>query len=109
MSFRQITRERPKNQVSDLRRLNEFARAGIRIGLHVAKPPQRSNLTNYAPLISNVLEFNRTGEEVCLVTFNYDLVLERALYTFDFKRKTPDEHLDSHPILKLFKLHGSVD
>lgn len=66
-------------------------------------------VTNYAPLISNILEFNLTGDEVCLVTFNYDLLLERALYTFDFKRKTPEEHLDSHPILKLFKLHGSVD
>ena len=65
-------------------------------------------VTNYAPLIGDILRFNRT-DEVCLVTFNYDVLLEHALYTFDFKRKPPEEHLDSHSILKLFKLHGSVD
>jgi hypothetical protein len=66
-------------------------------------------VTNYAPLIGDILRFNRNNEEVCLVTFNYDLLLESALYTFDFKRRLPEDHLDSHPILKLFKLHGSVN
>lgn len=65
--------------------------------------------TNYAPLIREVLRFNKVDERACLVTFNYDLLLERALYSFDFRRKVPAEHLDSHPILKLFKLHGSAD
>jgi hypothetical protein len=66
--------------------------------------------TNYAPLIRDVLRFNRpVGEEVCLVTFNYDLLLENALVTFDFKALDPAEHLNSHPVLKLFKLHGSVN
>jgi hypothetical protein len=65
-------------------------------------------VTNYAPLIGDILRFNRT-DAVCLVTFNYDLLLENALYTFDFKRRQPEEHFDSHPILKLFKLHGSVN
>jgi hypothetical protein len=67
-----------------------------------------NGVTNYAPLVKDILRFNNPGEEVCLVTFNYDLLLERALYTFDFKRRLPEEHFDSHPILKLFKLHGSV-
>ncbi|MFZ3201654.1 MAG: SIR2 family protein [Candidatus Acidiferrales bacterium] len=66
-------------------------------------------VTNYAPLIGEILRFNKPGEQVCLVTFNYDLLLENALYTFGFKPREPEEHLDSHPILKLFKLHGSVD
>jgi SIR2-like protein len=71
---------------------------------------QRTNrITNYGPLIADILRFNKPGEEVCLVTFNYDLLLENALYTFDFKAREPEEHLDSHPILKLFKLHGSVN
>ena len=65
--------------------------------------------TNYAPLVGDILRFNKSNESVCLVTFNYDLLLERALYTFDFKRREPEEHLSSHPTLKLFKLHGSVD
>jgi hypothetical protein len=68
-----------------------------------------NGVTNYAPLVRDILRFNNSGEQVCLVTFNYDLLLERALYTFDFKRRLPEDHLDSHPILKLFKLHGSVD
>jgi len=66
-------------------------------------------VTNYAPLIGDILRFNRSNEEVCLITFNYDLLLEHALHTFGFKRRLPEEHFDSHPILKLFKLHGSVD
>jgi len=68
-----------------------------------------NGVTNYAPLIKDILRFNNPSEPVCLVTFNYDFLLERALYTFGFQRKEPDEHLDSHPILKLFKLHGSVE
>jgi hypothetical protein len=66
-------------------------------------------VTNYAPLIADILRFNSSGEEVCLVTFNYDLLLENALYTFDFKAREPEQFLESHPILKLFKLHGSVN
>jgi hypothetical protein len=70
---------------------------------------QTNGVTNYAPLIKDILRFNNPGEQVCLVTFNYDLLLENALYTFDFKQRDPEKHLDSHPILKLFKLHGSVN
>jgi hypothetical protein len=68
-----------------------------------------NRVTNYAPLLRDILRFNRPSEPVCLVTFNYDLLLEYALFTFDFKLKPPEQHLDSHPILKLFKLHGSVN
>jgi hypothetical protein len=68
-----------------------------------------NGVTNYAPLVKDILRFNNSRERVCLVTFNYDLLLERALYTFDFQRMAPGQHLDAHPILKLFKLHGSVD
>jgi hypothetical protein len=69
---------------------------------------QTNGVTNFAPLIRDALRFNTTNEEICLVTFNYDGLLERALYSFDFKGRTPQEHFDSHPTLKLFKLHGSV-
>jgi hypothetical protein len=54
------------------------------------------------------LHRHKSKEPVCLVTFNYDLVLETALDAFDFKRRQPDDHFNSHPTLKLFKLHGSV-
>ena len=70
---------------------------------------QTNGVTNYAPLIRDILRFNKANEPVCLVTFNYDLLLERALFTFGFQIKQPNEQFDAHPILKLFKLHGSVD
>jgi hypothetical protein len=66
-------------------------------------------ITNYAPLVREILRSNKANEQICLVTFNYDLLLERALQTFDFKTLEPKKHLDAHPVLKLFKLHGSVN
>jgi len=68
-----------------------------------------NGVTNYAPLIREILRLNNSSEQVCLVTFNYDLLLDRALHTFDFKGRDPENWLGSHPILKLFKLHGSVN
>ena len=69
---------------------------------------QTNGATNYAPLIREILLSNKSNEPVCLVTFNYDLLLEHALYTFGFKVSQPNVQYDSHSILKLFKLHGSV-
>ena len=65
--------------------------------------------TNYTALTGELLRYNQAGEQICLVTFNYDLLLDYALHSFDFKGRSPDEFLDSHPILKVFKLHGAVD
>jgi hypothetical protein len=39
---------------------------------------------------------------------NHDLLLDNALHIFDFKTRLPEDHFNSHPVLKLFKLHGSV-
>lgn len=69
-----------------------------------------NGVTNYVPLIREILRLDQTAEEVCLVTFNYDLLLERALVSFpDFEMKGPEEFLSCHPRLKIFKLHGSVN
>lgn len=69
-----------------------------------------NGVTNYAPLIDEILRLDKSGQEVCLVTFNYDLLLERALCTFpEFEMKPPEDFLFSHPKLKVFKLHGSVN
>lgn len=72
---------------------------------------ERTNgITNYAPLLDEILRLDNSGEEICLVTFNYDLLLERALISFrDFSEKGPEDFLSSHPRLKIFKLHGSVN
>jgi hypothetical protein len=67
-----------------------------------------NGITNYAPLLDQILRRHKSDDPVCLVTFNYDLLLENALQTFDFKKRQPADHLDSHPIFKVFRLHGSV-
>lgn len=69
-----------------------------------------NGVTNYAPLVDEILRLDKSGKEICLVTFNYDLLLERALVSFrDFKMNGPEDFLSSHPRLKIFKLHGSVN
>ena len=69
-----------------------------------------NGVTNYAPLVDEILRLDKSGKEVCLVTFNYDLLLERALVSFrDFNMRGPEDFLSSHPRLKIFKLHGSVN
>lgn len=71
---------------------------------------QTSNVTNYVMLIDQIRHFNTVNEPVCLVTFNYDLLLDRALLSFDYHPQTLDHrYFDAHPTLKLFKPHGSVD
>lgn len=72
---------------------------------------ERTNgITNYAVLVDEILRLDGSGGEVCLITFNYDLLLERALVGLDgFKMKGPEDFLCSHPRLKIFKLHGSVN
>jgi len=66
-------------------------------------------VTNYESLIDQILRRHRNNEGICLVTFNYDLLLDHALYTFGFRPKEPIYFLASHPIFRVFKLHGSVD
>jgi hypothetical protein len=38
---------------------------------------QTNDVTNYAPLIREIRRFSKSAEPVCLVTFNYDLLLDR--------------------------------
>ena len=68
-----------------------------------------SDVTNYSTLIDQLLHLNRGDKQICLVTFNYDLLLDRALFAFDYKGRKPEDAFSAHPVLKLFKPHGSVD
>lgn len=68
-----------------------------------------NGVTNYATLIDQIRYLNTTGEPVCLVSFNYDLLLDHALQSFDYKQQSPEKHFNAHPTFKLFKPHGSVD
>ncbi len=65
--------------------------------------------TNYPLLIGELLRLNKGNEPIALVTFNYDLLLDRALQTFGYHTQAPDAPLGGHPTLQLFKPHGSVD
>jgi hypothetical protein len=69
-----------------------------------------NGVTNYQDLIDQMLRRHRAEEEtICLVTFNYDLLLERALMDFGFQLQEPRHFLALHPVFKVFKLHGSVN
>jgi hypothetical protein len=71
---------------------------------------KRTNgVTNYGPLIGDILRLNKQDQPVCLVTFNYDLLLDRALLSFGYGPQSPEKQFQAHEVLKLFKPHGSAD
>jgi len=67
-----------------------------------------NGVTNYVTLLDQIRR-HTTGESVCLVTFNYDLLLDRALLSFGYRTQRPEDELLAHPNFKLLKPHGSVD
>lgn len=79
----------------------------LRVGEEWLK--QTSGVTNYVALLDQIRHLNAAGEAVCLVTFNYDVLVDRALLSFDYKQKDPENEFLAHPIFKLLKPHGSVD
>jgi hypothetical protein len=68
-----------------------------------------SGVTNYSPLIGEILRHNNGAEPICLVSFNYDLLLDRALESFGYQPQKPADQFRAHPVLKLFKPHGSAN
>jgi hypothetical protein len=68
-----------------------------------------NGVTNYVSLLDQIRSGNTAGEPVCLVTFNYDLLLDRALLSFGYRQLDPDKSFFAHPNFKLLKPHGSVD
>jgi hypothetical protein len=67
-----------------------------------------NHVTNYCGLIDQIRHLDPTG--VCLVTFNYDLLLDDALLSFGYaKPQTLENQFDAHRVFKLFKPHGSAD
>jgi hypothetical protein len=65
--------------------------------------------TNHKVLF-NRIEFWRAprNESVCIVTFNYDRLIEEALSMFDLPFNDLN-HYTQHPHYKVIKLHGSVN
>lgn len=66
--------------------------------------------TNHLTLLNKIERWRSVrNEAVCLATFNYDTLLERALSAlFDWKFAELSDY-DRHQEYKLFKLHGSVN
>jgi hypothetical protein len=71
---------------------------------------KRTRFTNYAQLIDQIMQFHKGDDPVCLVTFNYDSLLDNALLSFGYNPQNDlERHFDAHPTLKLFRPHGSVN
>jgi len=68
-----------------------------------------AGVTNYKSLLNEIERANTGMEPICLVTFNYDMLLEDALADFGLRIEAMDDYTKKHPFYKLFKLHGSVN
>jgi hypothetical protein len=69
-----------------------------------------AGVTNYRSLLDQIArQHHQRGEQIALVTFNYDTLLEDALGDKAFRVEKVSDYVESHPTYKLFKLHGSID
>jgi hypothetical protein len=66
------------------------------------------HITNYLTLLREI-ERTYPKEPVCLVTFNYDTLLEDALLHFDLHIDALSDYTRKHPFYRVFKLHGSIN
>jgi hypothetical protein len=65
------------------------------------------SMTNYRTLLGQI-DRQLKGNSVCLVTFNYDTLLEEAFTSLDRRFKTLGDYV-SRDDYKVIKLHGSID
>jgi len=66
-------------------------------------------VTNYKNLLDRIDSWRRqTNEKVCLVTFNYDTMLENALVDLDIKISDLSHYIANNDY-KIIKPHGSVN
>lgn len=65
-----------------------------------------SCITNHKTLIDQILE--KETERVLIVTFNYDELLEDALYDHGFSADYLESYIDGHHRFAVYKLHGSI-
>jgi hypothetical protein len=66
-------------------------------------------VTNYKTLLDYIERSNGKNEPVCLVTFNYDMLIEDALRDFGLQIKTFEDYTSQHKFYRVFKVHGSVN
>lgn len=66
-------------------------------------------ITNYLTLLREIERTHKVAEPVCLVTFNYDTLLEDALESLGYKIERMEDSTDRLTPFRVFKLHGSVN
>ena len=66
-------------------------------------------ITNQLSLLREIERLKKPDEPVCLVTFNYDTLLEGALADLELGIKEMDYYTRRPTLFRLFKLHGSVN
>ena len=66
-------------------------------------------VTNYKTLLDRINRRRIAPERVCLVTFNYDRMLEDALSGIGVEIDTLGDYVNNSKNYQLIKLHGSVD
>ena len=64
-------------------------------------------VTSYKTLLDQIAHRRVSNGKVCLVTFNYDTLLEDALPTVDVKIQTIPDYISSD--YQVVKLHGSIN
>lgn len=65
-------------------------------------------MTNYTTLLDLIERWRKPGEQVCLVTFNYDTLLENSLREMGIPIAEIADYVGNDNY-KLIKLHGSVN
>ena len=65
-------------------------------------------VTNYPPLLDQIKRRRNGDEQTCLVTFNYDTMLDAALGTVGNPIRTMDDYITGD-VWKVIKIHGSVN
>ena len=66
-------------------------------------------ITNYKTLLDHINRRRKPGEQVCLVTFNRDTMLELALRTLGMNPGSIGDYVANATDYKLIKLHGSTN
>jgi len=66
------------------------------------------SVTNYMPLLDQIHSWRRINKQTCLVTFNYDTMLEDALALIGIKINSLTDYISSDDY-KIIKLHGSIN
>jgi hypothetical protein len=66
-------------------------------------------ITNYLTLLREIERTHKVAEPVCLVTFNYDTLLENALGELGYRIDRIEDYTERPVTFRLFKPHGSVN